>query len=71
MHAQHRGIGRRADDEARGDQHLVVGGLGVETRRDAQQVFYKLASDKVERVLETLYGIYCDPRARTAKGRTA
>ena len=34
----------------------------VETRRDAQQIFYRLASDKVERILQTLHGIYCDPR---------
>lgn len=33
----------------------------VSTRREAQQIFYSLASDNVERVLETLYGIYCDP----------
>src|SRR6187455_1245559 len=43
----------------------------VETRREAQQVFYKLASEEVERVLETLYGIYCDPQTKTAKSRTA
>lgn len=33
----------------------------VSTRREAQQIFYSLASSEVERVLETLYGIYCDP----------
>lgn len=33
----------------------------VETRREAQQIFYRLASSEVERVLETLYGIYCTP----------
>ena len=31
----------------------------VDTRREAQQVYYRLASTKVERVLDTLYGIYC------------
>ena len=31
----------------------------VDTRREAQQIYYRLASDDVERVLETLYGIYC------------
>lgn len=41
----------------------------VETRRDAQQVLYRLASAEVERVLETLYGIYCDPETKTARGR--
>ncbi|WP_354346083.1 ArsR/SmtB family transcription factor [Phyllobacterium ifriqiyense] len=33
----------------------------VETRRDAQQIYYRLASQEVERILHTLYGIYCDP----------
>ncbi|MCC0028945.1 MAG: helix-turn-helix transcriptional regulator [Brucellaceae bacterium] len=31
----------------------------VETRREAQTIFYRLASDEVVRVLETLHGIYC------------
>ena len=31
----------------------------VKTRRDGQQVYYSLASDAVEQVLTTLYGIYC------------
>ena len=31
----------------------------VDTRREAQQVYYRLASKNVEKVLETLYGIYC------------
>ncbi len=31
----------------------------VDTRREAQQIYYRLASANVERVLETLYGIYC------------
>lgn len=39
----------------------------VDTRRDAQQVYYRLASAEVERVLQTLYGIYCDPQTRTAR----
>lgn len=33
----------------------------VSTRRSAQQIYYSLASRNVERVLETLYGIYCSP----------
>jgi DNA-binding transcriptional ArsR family regulator len=36
----------------------------VETRRDAQQIYYRLASQEVERILQTLYGIYCDPKTR-------
>lgn len=35
----------------------------VETRRDAQQIFYRLASGEVESVLKTLHGIYCDPKS--------
>ncbi|RWH81303.1 MAG: ArsR family transcriptional regulator [Mesorhizobium sp.] len=42
----------------------------VNTRRDAQQVYYRLASVEVERILQTLYGIYCDPQAKTAKIRS-
>jgi DNA-binding transcriptional ArsR family regulator len=33
----------------------------VATRRDGQQVLYRLASDDVVRMLETLHGIYCTP----------
>ncbi len=32
----------------------------VETRRSAQQVYYRLASKEVESILHTLYGLYCD-----------
>ncbi|TSE13655.1 winged helix-turn-helix transcriptional regulator, partial [Mesorhizobium intechi] len=39
----------------------------VDTRRDAQQVYYRLASAEVERILQTLYGIYCDPQTRIAR----
>jgi ArsR family transcriptional regulator, virulence genes transcriptional regulator len=39
----------------------------VDTRRETQQVYYRLASVEVERVLQTLYGIYCDPGTRIAK----
>jgi ArsR family transcriptional regulator, virulence genes transcriptional regulator len=31
----------------------------VTTRRDAQSIYYKLASDNVRQVLEVLYAIYC------------
>ncbi|MBZ9672300.1 metalloregulator ArsR/SmtB family transcription factor [Mesorhizobium sp. B2-1-8] len=41
----------------------------VDTRRDAQQVYYRLASEEVERILQTLYGIYCDPETKTAKAK--
>lgn len=33
----------------------------VATRREGQMVLYRLASDGVARVLETLHGIYCAP----------
>lgn len=33
----------------------------VETRRDGQTIYYRVASQEVRRVLETLYGIYCAP----------
>lgn len=36
----------------------------VDTRRDARQIYYHLASPEVSRVLETLYGIYCEPDVR-------
>jgi DNA-binding transcriptional ArsR family regulator len=31
----------------------------VAARRDGQQVYYRIASDNVRRILETLYGLYC------------
>ena len=34
----------------------------VSTRRDGRTIFYSVTSDKVCRVLETLYDIYCAPR---------
>lgn len=33
----------------------------VETRRDGQTIFYRLASTEVAAILETLYRIYCAP----------
>jgi DNA-binding transcriptional ArsR family regulator len=36
----------------------------VETRRDGQTVFYRLASPEVAAILETLYRLYCAPAAR-------
>lgn len=33
----------------------------VKTRRDAQTIFYSLASPEVRAVLETLYAVYCAP----------
>ncbi|MBA67543.1 MAG: transcriptional regulator [Rhizobiales bacterium] len=31
----------------------------VSTRRDGQQIYYRLASNEVERILQLLYTIYC------------
>ncbi len=31
----------------------------VSTRRDAQSIYYRLASEEVRRVLEVLYDMYC------------
>ena len=44
-------------------QHLArLRSLGlVAPRREGQQVLYRLASDEVERILATLYAIYCGP----------
>lgn len=34
----------------------------VATRREGQSIYYRLASESVERMLTTLYDIYCSPR---------
>lgn len=33
----------------------------LQTRREGQMIYYRLASDKVRRVMETLYNVYCAP----------
>lgn len=33
----------------------------VDTRREAQQIHYRLASSPARQLLETLYGIFCAP----------
>jgi DNA-binding transcriptional ArsR family regulator len=33
----------------------------VETRRDGQTIYYRLASEAVREILETLYRLYCAP----------
>ncbi|MBL8584812.1 MAG: helix-turn-helix transcriptional regulator [Rhizobiaceae bacterium] len=49
---------------AAASQHLAkMRALGlVRTRREGQQVFYRLASTQVEEVLKTLYRLYCAPQ---------
>lgn len=44
-------------------QHLgKMRALGlVETRRDGQTIYYRLASPEVRAILETLYRLYCAP----------
>jgi DNA-binding transcriptional ArsR family regulator len=36
----------------------------VATRRDGQTIYYSLASANVERLLDTLYTIYCEPQGK-------
>lgn len=45
-------------------QHLSkMRAMGLlDTRREGQMIYYTLASDKVRRVLETLYDVYCAPQ---------
>lgn len=49
-------------------QHLArLRALGlVRTRRDGQSIYYRLASQEVSDVLETLYRIYCGPAVEVA-----
>jgi ArsR family transcriptional regulator, virulence genes transcriptional regulator len=49
---------------AAASQHLAkMRALGlVKTRRDGQQIYYRLASPEVEEVLLTLYRLYCAPK---------
>jgi len=56
---------------AAASQHLAkMRALGlVKTRRDGQQIHYRLASMEVEEVLKTLYGLYCAPKAEGESGK--
>lgn len=36
----------------------------VETRRDGKQIFYRLTEEKAARLIEALYGIYCNEGER-------
>ena len=53
-------------------QHLALlrkDGL-VAARRDAQTIYYSIASDPAREILKTLYQVYCaPPKARKAKTR--
>jgi DNA-binding transcriptional ArsR family regulator len=51
-------------------QHLALlrkDGL-VSARRDAQTIFYSIASEPARDVLKTLYQAYCAPKAKGARG---
>jgi DNA-binding transcriptional ArsR family regulator len=51
-------------------QHLALlkqGGF-VTARRNAQSLYYSLASDEARSVLETLTSMYCDDPSRRARG---
>ncbi|EAU40426.1 transcriptional regulator protein (repressor of nodulation genes), ArsR family [Fulvimarina pelagi HTCC2506] len=52
-------------------QHLAKlrAGGAVETRRDRQTIYYRLAPGDVRSVMESLYEIFCEPeRERAGKG---
>ena len=53
-------------------QHLALlrkDGL-VAARRDAQTIYYSIASEPAREILKTLYQVYCaPPKARKAKAR--
>ena len=38
----------------------------VQTRREAQTIFYSLHGDEALRVIKTLYGLYCDTSSNAA-----
>ncbi|MCP4073102.1 MAG: helix-turn-helix transcriptional regulator [Hyphomicrobiales bacterium] len=44
-------------------QHLAKlrGGKLVNTRRDAQTIYYSVSCDKVKAMVSVLYKIYCEP----------
>lgn len=42
----------------------------VETRRDAQTIYYKLRGDEARTLIETLHDLYCNP-ARASDGPPA
>lgn len=47
-------------------QHLAVLRADelVDTRRESQTIYYRLASGPVRALIETLHGIYCAPKRR-------
>jgi ArsR family transcriptional regulator, virulence genes transcriptional regulator len=55
-------ISRTTHSQSAISQHLAkMRMLGlVSTRREGQNIFYRLASEEARQVLESLYRIYCD-----------
>src|SRR5579864_8606156 len=52
-------------------QHLALlrkDGL-VSARRDAQTIYYSIASEPAREVLKTLYQVYCTPKTKSARGQ--
>jgi ArsR family transcriptional regulator len=50
-------------------QHLAklrADGL-VTTRRESQTLYYRIADDRIGRLLAALYDIYCSPKKRSGK----
>ncbi len=43
----------------------------VKTRREGRTIFYRIASTRVEQLLEALYGMFCGVRAPEAGAREA
>jgi ArsR family transcriptional regulator, virulence genes transcriptional regulator len=53
-------------------QHLALlrkDGL-VSARRDAQTIYYSIASEPARDILKTLYQAFCAPKSRTGRGST-
>jgi DNA-binding transcriptional ArsR family regulator len=52
-------------------QHLAVlrNKRIVSTRRDAQTIYYSLASEEAAAVMATLYQVFCSPAAKRAASR--
>src|SRR5579863_8538633 len=52
-------------------QHLALlrkDGL-VAARRDAQTIYYSIASDPAREILKTLYQVFCSPKTKRARGQ--
>jgi DNA-binding transcriptional ArsR family regulator len=43
----------------------------VKTRRNAQTIYYSLASYEAQAIMETLHRLYCEPRTTTSESRPA